>query len=103
MFLHALHVHLQSRQEHDIAESDASEQFERVVTFQNVQAVLADKHTCQHHANDVRDTQFTHDNWGKQNDAKHDEEYQRRVCNWKHSQEPFSLQKYNFFTKCLSV
>ena len=39
-----------------------------------------DEHTCQHHSDDVRDTEFTHDDRGKEDDEEHYEEYQRRVC-----------------------
>ena len=60
MFLHALHIHLQSGEEHDIVKSHSSKQFKRVVTLKNIEAILSDHHTSQHHADDMRNTQFTH-------------------------------------------
>ena len=79
VLLHALHVHLQSGQEHDVVETDAPEQFERVVALQDVQAVLPHDDARQHHADDVRNPQLAHDDRGKQDNEQHHEEYQRGV------------------------
>ena len=80
VFLHTLHVHLQSGQEHDVVQSHTPEKLKRRVAFQNVEAILPHKHTRQHHADDVRNAQLAHDDGGKQNDAEHDKENQCRVC-----------------------
>ena len=48
MFLHALHIHFQSSQEHDIIESYPTKQFKGVVTHQDIETILADHHACQH-------------------------------------------------------
>ena len=54
-----------------------TKQFERRVAFQNVQAVLANEYTCQHHSDNMRNTQFTHDDRGKQDDEQHHAENNR--------------------------
>ena len=77
--LHALHVHLQRGEKHDVVESDLAEQLERVVARKDVEAVLADCYSGEHHANDMRDAQLAHDDWGKQNDEHHHKEYQGGV------------------------
>ena len=74
VLLHTFHVHLQSGKEHNIIESYASEQLERVVALQNVEAILSDDDTCQHHADDMRNTQFTHHDRRKQNNHQHHKE-----------------------------
>ena len=79
VLLHALHVHLQAGEEHDVVQSDASEEFERVVALQDVQSILADEHAGEHHADDVRNSQFAHDDRGKQDYQQYHEEYQRGV------------------------
>ena len=79
VLLHALDVHLQSGEEHDVIESYASEELEGAVALQNVQAELPDEHTCQYHANDMRNPEFTHDDRGKQDDEQHHEEDERGV------------------------
>ena len=58
---HALHVHLQRGQKHDIVESHIAEKFKRVVTIQDVQSVLTQQHACEYHADDVRNAQLAHD------------------------------------------
>ena len=63
VFLHPLHVHLESSEEHDVVETHAAEEFERVVALQDVEAILSDDDTRQYHTDDVRNTQFTHHNW----------------------------------------
>ena len=58
--LHAFHVHLKRRKEHDVVKPHLAEQLERVVARQNVEAVLADGHAGEHHAYDVGDAQLAH-------------------------------------------
>ena len=77
--LYALHVHLQRGEEHDVVESDLAEQLERVVARKDVETVLADCYSGEHHANDMRDAQLAHDDRGKQNDEHHHKEYQGGV------------------------
>ena len=77
----AFRVHLQSGEEHDIIKAHASQDLERHVTFENVETIMADDDTCQHHADDVGDAQFTHDDRGEENDEQHHEEDQRGVGN----------------------
>ena len=83
VFLHTLHVHLQGGEEHDVVESHLAEQLERCISFQNVQSVFAHEDTRQHHSDDMGDSEFTHDDRGKEDDEEHYEEDQRRVGNWK--------------------
>ena len=80
VLFHAFHIHLQCSEEHDVIESHLSEELKRRVALQDIQSVFAYEHTCQHHTDDVRDTEFTHDDRGKEDDEEHYEEYQRRVC-----------------------
>ena len=81
VLLHALQVHLQSRQEHDVQQTHLAEQLERRVAHQHVQPVLSDDHARQHHADDVRNAQLAHDDGGKQDNHQHDKEYQCRARN----------------------
>ena len=83
VFLHTLHVHFQGGEEHNVVESHLAEQLERCISFQNVQSVFAHEDTRQHHSDDMRDSEFTHDDRGKEDDEEHYEEDQRRVGNWK--------------------
>ena len=71
MFLHTLRVHLQSSEEHDVVKSYTSKEFKGVVALQNIKAILPDDDTCEHHTDDMRNTQFTHHDRGKQNDHQH--------------------------------
>ena len=41
--------------------------------------MFPDEYTCQHHTDDVRNTQLTHHNRGKQDDEQYDKENQRRT------------------------
>ena len=59
--LQSLHVHLQSGKEHDVIESDTSEKLKRGVALQYVQSVLSHDDTRQHHADDMRNAQPSHD------------------------------------------
>ena len=77
----ALHVHLKTGQEHDVVEAHAAEDLEGDVALKDVQAVFADDDACQHHTDDVRDAQLTHDNRRKEHDQQHDEEDHRGVGN----------------------
>ena len=72
-------VHLKSCQKHDVIQAHAPEEFERVVSFQNVKPVFAHCNARQHHANDMGDAQFAHHDRGKKDDKHHDEEDQRGV------------------------
>ena len=80
--LDTFHIHLETGQEHDVIKTDASEDLEGDVAFQNVQTIFANDDTRQYHANDVRNAQFTHDNRRKKNNHQHDEENHRGVCYW---------------------
>ena len=80
LFLHTLHIHLQTCQEHDIIESHPPEQFEGVVTFQDIEAILADDHTRQHHPDDMRNAQFTHHDRRNKDNHQHHKEDQCGVC-----------------------
>ena len=82
MFLHALHIHFQSGQEHNVIKSHPAEQFKGVVTHQDVETILPDHHTRQHHTDDMRNTQFTHHNRCNEDDQQHHKEDQRGVCDW---------------------
>ena len=77
-----LQVHLETGQEHDIVESDASEDLEGDIALQDVQTIFTDDDTRQYHTNDVRNAQFTHDNRRKENNHQHDEENHRGVSYW---------------------
>ena len=81
VFLHAFHVHLQGCEKHDVIKSHLSEEFERGISFQDVQSVFAHEDTRQHHSDDVGNSEFTHDDGGKEDDEEHYEENQRRVGN----------------------
>ena len=83
VLLHALHVHLESGEEHDVEHPHFSEQFEGVVTFQDIEAIFAYYDAGEHHADDMGDAQLAHDDGGKQDDAQHDEENQRGVSDGK--------------------
>ena len=83
VFLHTLHVHLQGGEEHNVVESHLAEQLERCISFQDVQSVFTHEDTRQHHSDDMRNSEFTHDDRGKEDDEEHYEEDQRRVGNWK--------------------
>ena len=56
-----LHVHFQTGKEHDIIEADTSEKLKRGITLQYVQSVLPHDDTRQHHADDMRNAQPSHD------------------------------------------
>ena len=81
MFLHALHIHLQSCKEHNIIESHPAKKFKGVVAFKNIETILSNHYTRQHHTDDVRNTQLTHHNWRKEDDQQHHKEDQCRVSN----------------------
>ena len=81
MLLHTFHVHLQSGQEHNIVETYPTKKFERVVADQNIKTILTDGDTRQNHANDMRNSKFTHHDRSKQNDHQHHKKDKSWVCN----------------------
>ena len=81
VFLHALHVHLQGGEKHDVVESHLTKELKGRVTFQDIESILAHQDTCQHHSDDVRNAQLAHDDRGKEDNEHHHEEDQRRVGN----------------------
>ena len=81
VLLHTLHVHLQSGKEHDIVETHTTEEFEGVVALQDIEAILSDDDTCQHHADDVRDAQLTHHDRRQKDNHQHHKEDQCGVGN----------------------
>ena len=74
VLLHTLHIHLKGGEEHDVIEAHTAEELERVVAHKDVEAILSYGHACQHHAYDVRNAQFAHDDGCQQNDDKHQKE-----------------------------
>ena len=76
----ALKVHLQSCEEDDIEQTDAPEEFEGGVALQDIEPVLTDENTRQHHADDVGDTQFAHNDGSYEDDEKHYEKCYRRTA-----------------------
>ena len=80
ILLDALHVHLKTCEEHDVVEAYPSEQLKRVVTLQDVEAILSDHHACQHHPDDMRNTQFAHHDRCEEDDQQHHKEDQCGVC-----------------------
>ena len=82
MFLRALHVHLQSGQEHDVVESHPAEELKGVVALQDVESILPDDDTRQHHADDMGDAQLTHHDRRKENDQQHHKEDKCGVGDW---------------------
>ena len=68
VFLHTLHIHLESGQEHDVVKAYPAKELERVVANQNIETILADGDTRKYHSDDMRNTQFTHHDRSKQND-----------------------------------
>ena len=78
--LHTFHVHLQSCQEHDIVYAHLSEDLERTASCKDIQSEGSHKHTCQHHAYDMRDAQLTHDDRSKEYDEQHHEENHRGIA-----------------------
>ena len=79
VFLQTLKIHLKTCKEHDIVESYTAEYLEGDVSLKDVESVITYHHTCEHHSDDMRDTQFTHHDRCEENDHKHHEEYQRGV------------------------
>ena len=53
----ALHVHLQTSEEHDVEETHETEEAERRVALQHMEAVGADEDACQHQSDDVGNAQ----------------------------------------------
>ena len=79
--LHALQVHLQSGEEHNVVEAHAAEDLKRDVALQDVESVFSDGDTGQHHSDDVGDAQLAHDDRRKQDNHQHHEEDHRGVGN----------------------
>ena len=79
VFLDTLHVHFQSCEEHDVVESDSPEELEGVVTLQDIQPVLANEHTRQHHTDDMGNPQLTHNDRCREDNQQHHEEDERGV------------------------
>ena len=77
----AREVHLETCQEHDVVDAHLTEKFERVVPFQQVEAVLTHEHTGQNHADEMRNAQPRKEHRRQQNDGEHKEEYPRVVGN----------------------
>ena len=82
VFLCALHVHLQSGQEHDVIKTYSSEELKGVVALEDIEAVLSDSDACQHHTDDVGDTQLTHHDRRKENDQQHHKKDECGVGDW---------------------
>ena len=76
MLLHALHVHLQTCEEHDVVESHSAEELEGVVALKDVESVFSDQDARQYHTDDMRDTQLTHHDRSKENNQQHHKEDQ---------------------------
>ena len=76
MALHALQVHLQCGEKHDVIETHASEQFKTVVTHEYVEPVFAHEHAGKHHSDDVGNAQLAHDDGGQKDNQQHHEENQ---------------------------
>ncbi len=77
--LEVFHVHLQSREEHDVVESHLSEKLEAAVERQEVQSVLPYGYPRQNHADNVRDAEPLKHDGREQNNRQHEEEYPCRV------------------------
>ena len=76
-----LQVHLYSSEKHYIEQPHAPEQLKAGVTLQNVKAILTQRHTRQHHAYDMRNTQFSHHYRCEEDSDEYNEENHRRVSN----------------------
>ncbi len=79
VLLQSLHVHLQSGKEHDVEQTHTTEKLERRVALQDVETILADSNTGQHHTYDMWNTQFAHHYRSEEYDEEHDEENHRRT------------------------
>ena len=77
--LQAVEIHLQRGKEHDVVEAYPAEEFKGGVAREDVQPVLTNEYTGQHHANDMRDAQLAHDDRSQQDDEQYHEEDQRGV------------------------
>ena len=61
ILLQSLKVHLYACEKHDIQQSHPAEELKTGIALKNVEAILTQRHTSQHHAYDMGDTQLTHD------------------------------------------
>ena len=73
------HVHLQSRQEHQVDKPHVGEKVEGAVLGQDVQPIGTHQHARQHHARYVGDAQLAHHDRGYQDDGQHDEKLHHGV------------------------
>jgi len=83
VFSDALHIHFEGCKKHDIVETYTSEEFKRVVSNEDIQAIFAHNNACQNHSYDMRDAQFSHDNRCKKDYQQHHKEYKCGVCDGK--------------------
>ena len=83
VLLQVLQVHFKTCQKHDIIDTHLAEELETAVALQNIETILANHHTGQNHADDVRDAQSAQDNGSKQDDHQHQEENPSGVRNRK--------------------
>ena len=73
------HIHLQTREEHDIVDADLSEELKRGIASQHVETMLTQHHTGQDEADDVWNVQTPEDDRRQQQNEEHDEENPRRI------------------------
>lgn len=73
------HVQFQSGQEHDVVDTNLSEQLKRTVAFEQVQSILSYQHTSQNEAYDVWNMQLAEQKRGTEDDDQNEEEYPGRV------------------------
>ena len=67
---------------HDEIYADFAEYLKRGIAFEQIEAVLANQHTCQYHSCKVRNVQFAENHRSKQNHAQNKEEDPCRVGDW---------------------
>ena len=75
VLLQVLQVHFQTGKEHDVVDTHLAEELETAVPLQDVEAILADDHPRQNHADDVRNTQAPQDDGRKKDNHQHQKEY----------------------------
>ena len=66
-----------------VKDNNKEEELETAVPLQDVEAILADDHPRQNHADNVRNTQASQDDGRKKNNHQHQEEYPGGVRNGK--------------------
>ena len=70
-----VHVNLKSGKEHEIEQSDLSEDGKRRVVVEHIEAVGTDHHPGHYHAYDVGDFELVEEQGRKEDDGQHDKEY----------------------------